>query len=145
MGKHQVALTPPALVGGLFAEHTVVPRARYLVLATGTQVAMTALPPLRYITDIQIKGHRWVSPESGHNSLPLGPVRSYPPAAVKLVYDIVGDLVRYGIAQIFLEVLAKYPGVVAYAVRPAYDLEHTGGTAGQVKQDRNRLERAIKQ
>ena len=71
------------------------------------------------------------------SAAPLAPVGLYTPAAVELVHHKVRNLVRHRIAQVFLEVLAKYPGVVANPAASTDELEHAGSATAKIKQDRH--------
>jgi len=100
-------------------------------------IGMGALLALGNALQIEVEGHPLVRAEMLHHAAPLAPVGLYTPTAVELVYHEVGDLVRHRITEIFLEVLAEYPGVVTNPAASTDQLEHAGSATAEIKQDRH--------
>ena len=123
----------------------VVPRGGNLVNLAPAVVAMRGLPALGNALQIHIESHARIGSEMRHQVLPLEAVGLYPTTRVDFVHDKMSDLVGYGVAQVFLEVLGKYPGVVADKPTLTNGLEHARGAALQVKEYRHPVKTAVKQ
>ena len=73
---------------------------------------MGALAALGHPIKIEIEGNTGVSIELRHQAFPGSSVWFCRASGVKFMHNIVRDFMRHRIAQIFLEILGKYPWVV---------------------------------
>ena len=105
--------------------------------ATTASIGVGALLALGNPLEVEVESNPLIGTKYLHHLLPLGAMGFNATGAVEFVYDKVGDFVRYGIVEVFLEVFGENPGIVANPAAATHQFEHAGSAPRKVKQDRH--------